>query len=292
MAEQPRNKAVTRVRQKRRRDLVVQDFEELAELSHQHLPFLIDLHKPIEMQMPEPLPDSFALWYEGSQVDARGKTIDPRDKLESPEEIERRNLDALVPRAPLKKPLFDAQLKGPSEPPGFHQSDGSTLGTDGKSVVHCHFPWTRVGVVSSDHVHVDHSSKIRRWTIRVKQAKVWKGGYIGVTQATAFQHAGSCLARDFFGNEMRGSRPVVASGFYPTSIETMPGITPNSVIRVTANLANNSFTWELFPRQVIEEGEVPTHAITSPLPGWRSARLLVSLRRPGDEAIIEKVEVF
>ena len=291
MAAHPRQATTNRVREKRRRDLLVPELEDLAVLSHRDLPFCIELNQPVHLRVSSPLPDTFALFYEG-RVDANGKTIDPRETLGTPEEVERKRLDALVPRAPLKKPRSDAKLAGPSEPPGFEQSDGSTLGTDGKSVSHCHFPWTRVGVVSSDHVHVQHAQKIRRWTIRVRQAKSWKGAYFGVTQATGFQHVGSCLARDLYGNEMRGIKPVLASGFYPTSIETKPGVTPDSVVRVTANLNENSFSWELFPRQVVEEGEVPTHAITQPLPGWRSARLWVSLRRPGDEAFIEHVEVF
>ena len=269
----------------------MENLEDMAALSHRDLPFCLDLAKPIHLRATSPLPDAFALFYEGN-VDANGKTIDPRDTLATPEEVERKRLDALVPRAPLQKARSDAQLAGHSEPPGFLQSDGSTLGTDAKIAVHEHFKWTRVGVVSSDHVHVDHSSKIRRWTVRLRQAKAWKGGFVGVTQASGFQHAGSCLARDLYGNEMRGVKPVVGSGFFPTPIETKSGVTDDSCIRVTADLATHCFTWELFPRSTIEEGESPTHAMTQPLPGWRSARLWVSLKRPGDEAIIERVEVL
>jgi hypothetical protein len=271
MPAHPRHTTLPRLRQKRRRDLLVPELEDLAVLSHRDLPFCLELNTPLHLRVASPLPDAFSLWYEG-RVDPPGKTIDPRETLGTPEEVERKRLDGLVPRAPLKKPRSDAQLAGPSEAPTFQQSDGSTLGTDGTSVVHCHFQWTRVGVVSSDHVHVNHVHKVRRWTIRVQQAKSWKGAYIGVTQASAFQHAGSCLARDMYGNEMRGSKPVVASGFYPTSIETNSGLTSDSVVRVTANLATSSFTWEVFPRLTIEEGDVPTHAMTQPLPGWRAAR--------------------
>ena len=289
----PVQRTSTRLRTKRRRELHVADLDDVASICHRHLPFCLDLDKDISFRRPSPPPDSFALWYEGAEEeggrDGNGNVLARPTPLDA-REAERRREDALIVRAPLKRARTDAQLAAPSEASGFLQSDGTVLGPGALSVRHKFWKHKRQGVVSSDHVHVDHAHPRRAWTVRMARSKQnWKGAFFGLTAASGFQHRGATTCFDLFGNELRGESPLSMTGCWDTPFKVEPGVCADSAVRITADLREQTCTWEVFAGPHVEEEEEPLHRLVRPLGGatWRSARLFVFLRDVDDCVVLE-----
>tara|TARA_Y100000748_G_C15455834_1_gene472872 strand:- start:499 stop:1383 length:885 start_codon:yes stop_codon:yes gene_type:complete len=292
------------MRVKRKRELKVLDLDAVATIQHRHLPFCLELDEPITLRGESPLPDKFSFYHQDPYADDaldvnnQPPALTPALAKIKKRDLERARADALIPRAPLLRELSDAELSRPSAAAGFQMSDGTLLGP-GLTVTHKFWPGARQGIVGTDHVHVAHPSRRRRWVVRMLRSKrSFEGAYFGVTCASAFQHRGAAYGRDLFGNMIRGETPLVLTGMWDTPIETRPGVCAGSAIRITVDLNAQTWMWEAFARASIEEGEEPVHSISSPLwgstcssgPRWRSARLWVSLRGADDCVSLERAE--
>lgn len=193
-----------------------------------------------------------------------------------------------IHRAALTTMATDEELQRlPEGPPAFQDADGIELSENGRVALHNFFRPTRQSIVSTDWVHCMHEHKTRSWTVRMREAQFDYGDvFFGLTEASGFHHKGRSVTFDVAGNFWIGWSPQDLchknrkSNLYNVTGAIETGTfkgNKEAILKVTADMKRNVMSIKMFEPNS-SQLETPLGSIEYPIPEWRSARLLVSLR--------------
>jgi len=194
-----------------------------------------------------------------------------------------------VARGEEKPPLTRAELALPSAARGFHRSDATAVSADGREVEHTSHESLRMGVISTDHVSVDHSPDKRKmeWVVDVRNS-YRNGVYIGVSKASRWQCKGFTMGWSIAGDYRFGNAP----NNTPVCDSAPVAYDPVYKVRVEVDLDAQVVRWTPvgpFPGNPPPPQERslknPMGYINQVKP-WHSARLWVSLLHPRDRVSV------
>ena len=246
---------------------------------------------------------SFERWHDGA-ADSGSTPRSPNLFLggaHASDGARRRRAEYLVPTYGVyEEEPSDAEL---SATPGgavcFKASDGAKISQGGRVARQQRFCDARVGLVSSDVVHVDHATPSRTWIVQVRTAQRPAGDiFVGLTEASVPWGVGGT-----FGFDVRGG---FCSGATPQDTPVKHGsrqVPPTAVVdrlstfSVTADLQQGVAEVSVWPNLDDERPawrcsmalENANAARTQKKP-WRSARLFVTLSSVDDA--VEIVEAW
>ena len=195
-------------------------------------------------------------------------------------------------KAPIRPFLEADQLAQAPPAPSFLDSDGMPVDQGGLRVMHTLPTNERQPVVSSDWVSVDHVCKRREWLVKASDSS---GGtsYVGLTEACSFDNGGRTFAVDLHGNFLQGFYPIdLVDRTTAEELRCAPWckregafMLPNdTTLRVIVDLDAQVMTVEEVPKKGSAKNRL-TFQIDGQGP-WRSARLMVSLKQPGDTVVM------
>lgn len=189
-----------------------------------------------------------------------------------------------VHRAELRDPPSRADLVVTPPPQSvWLDSDGVPLAEQGRVAVHSWPAVQRQAVVSADWVHVNHSTKVRRWYFKALRAThTCNDLYVGVTEASSFDQGGRTAVFDMAGNFRVGWHPLGLWHIHNAcDLAYVPGASGpkagfrgacDAMVYVEADLAKQTVSVSLDAETLV----------VYPLDGWECARLCCSLSHPGD----------